>query len=193
MEVKDAMTVIAATAGSVTTRHYAHEDLSAEVRVRWQAVVERVLAGDDPFTVKREDIDELEGRVLAKGFGGPLPCAWRASPLRGGPCMVAILLRGVTNDHRGPRVAVCNSRVHGDTEKRCLSPDRYQLLNALSAPFGAACCRRVLSLLLSLAACGHPFRNTLSPQKRATSTRLQIMTRLRGRSSPTLKRMTYLS
>jgi len=76
-----AMTVIAAAlnhisarAGSVTTRHYAHADLSAEVHValtRWQAVVERVLAGDDPLTVKPEDIDELEARALAKGFGGP--------------------------------------------------------------------------------------------------------------------------
>lgn len=69
-----ALNHISAKAGSLTTRHYAHADLSAEVRValtRWQAVVERVLAGDDPFTVKPEDIDELEARAQAKGFGGP--------------------------------------------------------------------------------------------------------------------------
>jgi integrase len=64
---------ISAKASSVTTAHYTHSDLSMEVRAaltRWQATVERVLAGDDPFVTKVEDIEELERRMLAKGFGG---------------------------------------------------------------------------------------------------------------------------
>jgi integrase len=74
------LTVISATlnhistkAASVTTKHYTHADMSTEVRIaltRWQATVQRVLDGDDPFTAKPEDIDELEARALAKGFGG---------------------------------------------------------------------------------------------------------------------------
>jgi integrase len=72
--ISTALNHISTKAANVTTRHYAHADLSAEVRValtRWQATIERVLAGDDPFTVRPEDIDELETRALAKGFGGP--------------------------------------------------------------------------------------------------------------------------
>jgi integrase len=74
------MTVIAATLNhisakqaSVTQRHYAHADLNMEIRAaltRWQATVEAILAGADPFETRVEDIQELEQRMLAKGFGG---------------------------------------------------------------------------------------------------------------------------
>jgi integrase len=73
MTVISALNHISAKAASVTSKHYTHADLSAEIRIaltRWQATIERVLAGDDPFTVKPEDIDELEARALARGFGG---------------------------------------------------------------------------------------------------------------------------
>jgi integrase len=72
--ISAALNHISTKSASITSKHYAHADLSAEVRIaltRWQATVERVLAGDDPFTVKPEDIDELEARALARGFGGP--------------------------------------------------------------------------------------------------------------------------
>ena len=65
---------ISTKAASVTTAHYAHADLTMEVRValtRWQATLERVLAGEDPFAARPEDIERLERRMLAKGFGGP--------------------------------------------------------------------------------------------------------------------------
>jgi integrase len=75
------MTIIAATLNhisakqaSVTQRHYAHADLNMEIRAaltRWQATVEAILAGADPFETRVEDIHELEQRMLAKGFGGP--------------------------------------------------------------------------------------------------------------------------
>jgi integrase len=74
------MTVISATlnhvgdkGASVTRKHYAHADLSREVRgalSEWQAIVQRVIGGDDPFAVKAEDNDQIEARALAKGFGG---------------------------------------------------------------------------------------------------------------------------
>lgn len=60
--------------GNVTSAHYAHADLSMEIRAaltRWQATVEAILAGADPFVVKHEDIHDLETRMLAKGYGGP--------------------------------------------------------------------------------------------------------------------------
>jgi integrase len=65
---------ISAKAASVTSQHYTHADLSMEVRgalTRWQATLEAILAGADPFETRVEDIEELERRMLAKGFGGP--------------------------------------------------------------------------------------------------------------------------
>jgi integrase len=72
--ISAALNHVSAKAASVTTKHYTHADLSDEIRValtRWQATLDHVLAGDDPFTAKPEDIDELEKRALAQGFGGP--------------------------------------------------------------------------------------------------------------------------
>lgn len=63
---------ISAKAASVTTRHYAHADLELEVRAaltRWQAALEQILGGEDPFETRIEDIAALERRMLAKGAG----------------------------------------------------------------------------------------------------------------------------
>jgi integrase len=72
--ISTALNHVSTKAANVTTKHDTRADLSAEIRIaltRWQGTMERVLAGDDPFTVKPDDIDELEARALAKGFGGP--------------------------------------------------------------------------------------------------------------------------
>ncbi len=65
---------ISAKGGSVTTKHYTHADLTMEMRgalTRWQATVEAIMAGANPFEQREEDIEELERRMLAKGYGGP--------------------------------------------------------------------------------------------------------------------------
>jgi integrase len=69
-----ALNHISAKKASVTSAHYTHADLSMEVRAaltRWQATVEAVLAGEDPFATRAEDIVELERRMLLRSYGGP--------------------------------------------------------------------------------------------------------------------------
>jgi integrase len=70
--ISAALNHISAKAASVTTAHYAHADLSMEVRAaltRWQATVEACLSGEDPFAVKIDDIEEMERRMLARAAG----------------------------------------------------------------------------------------------------------------------------
>jgi integrase len=58
---------------SVTRRHYAHSDLTLavlEALSRWQAVIEDVLAGGDPFSVKAQDREAVIARALARGADG---------------------------------------------------------------------------------------------------------------------------
>lgn len=64
---------ISTKASSVTSAHYTHADLSMEIRAaltRWQATLDHVIAGHDPFATSVEDIEALERRMLAKGYGG---------------------------------------------------------------------------------------------------------------------------
>jgi integrase len=70
--ISAALNHISAKASSVTTAHYAHADLTMEVRAaltRWQAVVGQCVSGEDPFEVRVDDIEELECRMLARGAG----------------------------------------------------------------------------------------------------------------------------
>lgn len=63
---------VSAKAGSVTSKHYAHGDKTLPMRlalVKWQAIVERCVAGDDPFAVDVRDVDAAEARVLAETKG----------------------------------------------------------------------------------------------------------------------------
>jgi integrase len=74
MVISKVLNHISAKAASVTTRHYAHADLELEVRAaltRWQAALEQILGGEDPFETRIEDIAELERRMLAKGRQRP--------------------------------------------------------------------------------------------------------------------------
>jgi integrase len=64
---------ISEKSASVTSKHYTHADLEMEVRAaltRWQGTLERIIAGDDPFEARAEDIEALERRMLAKSSGG---------------------------------------------------------------------------------------------------------------------------
>lgn len=64
-----ALNHISAKRSSVTSAHYTHADLSMEVRralTRWQAKVEAILAGEDPFATRAEDIVQLEQRMLSR-------------------------------------------------------------------------------------------------------------------------------
>jgi integrase len=70
--ISAALNHISVKAANVTQRHYAHADLTMEVRAaltRWQAVVEQCVSGEDPFEVRMDDIEELEARLLARGAG----------------------------------------------------------------------------------------------------------------------------
>ena len=59
--------------GSVTGKHYLHNDLSLAIRAaltEWQGTIEAIIAGGDPLTPRDEDIEAMEQRLLAKGKGG---------------------------------------------------------------------------------------------------------------------------
>ncbi|MFM9940551.1 MAG: tyrosine-type recombinase/integrase [Hyphomicrobiaceae bacterium] len=63
-----ALNHISVKSSSVTTKHYAHADLTLEVRTaltRWQATIEAILAGGNPLALCNEDVEALEARILA--------------------------------------------------------------------------------------------------------------------------------
>lgn len=68
-----ALNHISAKKASVTTKHYAHGDMSLAVRAamsKWQGLVEQCIAGSDPFSIRVEDIEAVERRALAEVRGG---------------------------------------------------------------------------------------------------------------------------
>jgi integrase len=68
-----ALNHVSAKKASVTGKHYLHGDLTRSVQAaltEWQGTLEAVLAGGDPLTVRDEDIDAIEARMLARGRRG---------------------------------------------------------------------------------------------------------------------------